>query len=74
MQANPVLKPNVEDREALDTIAEWMANLAADPSLSVAEAAPEHGVAATGQQRRAHARVAPSAGAPPGDRRACRAG
>ena len=30
--------------EALDTIAEWMANLAADPSLSVAEAAPQHGV------------------------------
>jgi hypothetical protein len=30
--------------QALDTIAEWMANLDADPSLSVAEAAPENGV------------------------------
>ncbi len=30
--------------EALDTIAEWMANLAADPSLSVTEAAPANGV------------------------------
>lgn len=30
--------------EALDTIAEWMANLQADPTLTVAEAAPERGV------------------------------
>jgi hypothetical protein len=29
--------------EALDTIAQWRANLAADPSLSVADAAPEGG-------------------------------
>ncbi|HEU4544170.1 MAG TPA: DUF6351 family protein [Jiangellaceae bacterium] len=30
--------------EALDTIAQWMSNLTADPSLSVAEAAPAQGV------------------------------
>lgn len=29
--------------EALDTVAEWMANLASDPTLSVTEAAPAHG-------------------------------
>jgi hypothetical protein len=37
--------PGVEfTHEALDTIAEWMANLAADPELSVAEAAPAAGI------------------------------
>ncbi|MFW6203623.1 MAG: DUF6351 family protein [Actinomycetota bacterium] len=30
--------------QALDTVAEWMANLEDDPTLTVAEAAPEHGV------------------------------